>query len=68
MEPSTGQCDQNDPLYNGGTCLTAIDIADPSIAASNLNGGTGAVRGAGCKHDGGPLWVSIPLLDDPVVA
>ena len=33
-----------------------------------VNGGAGAVRGAGCKHDGGPLWISIPLLDDPVVA
>ena len=26
------------------------------------------MRGSGCKHDGGPLWVSIPLVDDPVVA
>ena len=28
----------------------------------------GKVQGPGCKHDGGPLWVSIPLEDDPVVA
>ena len=34
----------------------------------SLDGGNGSIRGAGCKHDGGPLWVSIPLLDDPVVA
>lgn len=27
----------------------------------------GGVRGPGCQHDGGPLWVSIPLEDDPVV-
>ena len=26
------------------------------------------MRGSGCKHDGGPLWVSIALVDDPVVA
>ena len=26
------------------------------------------MRGSGCKHDGGPLWVSIPIVDDPVVA
>lgn len=25
------------------------------------------MRGPGCQHDGGPLWVSIPLEDDPVV-
>ena len=28
----------------------------------------GNVQGPGCKHDGGPLWISIPLEDDPVVA
>ena len=28
----------------------------------------GQVQGPGCKHDGGALWVSIPLEDDPVVA
>jgi len=27
----------------------------------------GNIRGQGCHHDGGPLWVSIPLEDDPVV-
>ena len=28
----------------------------------------GHVRGSGCKNDGGPLWISIPMVDDPVVA
>ena len=28
----------------------------------------GNVQGPGCKHDGGPLWISIALEDDPVVA
>ena len=28
----------------------------------------GKVQGSGCKHDDGPLWISIPLEDDPVVA
>ena len=28
----------------------------------------GEVRGSGCKNDGGPLWVTVTLLDDPIVA
>ena len=68
VEPSTGSCDTNGNGYNSGFCLTAGQIADPSILAGSLSGGSGSYRGSGCKNDGGPLWISIPILDDPVVA
>ena len=51
-------------------CISAAQLADPELLVndSNFTGGAGALRGSGCKHDGGPLWVSIPIVDDPVVA
>ena len=50
-------------------CFTAAEISDSNIAAQNTDiDGLGAVRGSGCKNDGGPLWVSVPIVDDPVVA
>ena len=49
-------------------CLSAIGLADPSAAIDEVEDLTeGHIRGPGCKHDGGPLWVSIPIVDDPVV-
>ena len=49
--------------------MNAIEIADPSQAVAGNEAVTdGHFRGSGCKHDGGPLWISIPILDDPVVA
>ena len=67
--PSAGMCNSLDNAVNNQDfCLDATQFADPENAASALDGGNGSIRGAGCKHDGGPLWVSIPLLDDPVVA
>ena len=49
-------------------CLGAHDLFSPGTAANTLNGTMpGKVQGPGCKHDGGPLWISIPLEDDPVV-
>ena len=42
-------------------------MADPETLLDD-GYGEGDYRGAGCKHDGGPLWVSIPIVDDPVVA
>ena len=50
-------------------CLTAAMIQDPNVAIQEITEVTaGAVRGSGCKNDGGPLWISIPIVDDPVVA
>ena len=59
-----------DTTNNEGYCLSASTLADPELIVNDMsfNGGAGGLRGAGCKHDGGPLWVSIPIVDDPVVA
>ena len=64
-DPSAALCD--DYGSNEGICLTAINLADPETLLDD-GYGSGDYRGAGCKHDGGPLWVSIPIVDDPVVA
>ena len=63
--PTAGACGGTD---NSGFCISAAQLADTDLLADDIGGGEGALRGSGCKHDGGPLWVSIPLLDDPVVA
>ena len=64
--PTAGACTNGED--NTGYCISAAELADPDLLADNIAGGEGSLRGAGCKHDGGPLWVSIPLVDDPVVA
>jgi hypothetical protein len=46
-------------------------LADPTLLENQIDMrdlGPGEWRGSGCKHDGGPLWISIPIVDDPVVA
>ena len=62
-------------ISNDGICVDARMLADPSLLMVDRGDGNGEValgageyRGPGCKHDGGPLWISIPLVDDPVVA
>jgi len=50
-------------------CLGPYDLFSPGTVANTMDGAMpGKVQGPGCKHDGGPLWISIPLEDDPVVA
>ena len=63
--PSAGACTNTD---NQEFCLSAAQLADPDLLADDIDGGEGSLRGSGCKHDGGPLWVSIPIVDDPIVA
>ena len=63
--PSAGACTTTD---NTNFCISAAMLADPDLLADTVDGGEGSLRGSGCKNDGGPLWVSIPLVDDPVVA
>ena len=56
---------------NDGICVDATEIADPEQLYNEVDDralGEGEWRGSGCKHDGGPLWISIPIVDDPVVA
>ena len=64
--PTAGACAQGED--NTGFCITAAQLADPDLLADDIGGNEGALRGSGCKHDGGPLWISIPIVDDPVVA
>ena len=64
--PTAGGCTLGED--NSAYCISAAELADPDLLADNIAGGEGALRGSGCKHDGGPLWVSIPIVDDPVVA
>ena len=58
-------------MINDGICVGATEIADPEQLYHDDDGRaleSGEWRGPGCKHDGGPLWISIPIVDDPVVA
>ena len=60
-----------DREINDGICVDATEIADPEQLYNEIDSRaleSGEWRGAGCKHDGGPLWISIPIVDDPVVA
>ena len=62
-------CDDQSLTANGPLCLNARQLASPAAAINDIAGLTaGHVRGTGCKHDGGPLWVSIPIVDDPVTS
>ena len=53
---------------NTSLCFSANDLFSPGTLLNNAQVMGGQVQGPGCKHDGGPLWISIPLEDDPVVA
>ena len=76
--PSAARCNttgrdgnSNARQINDGICVDATEIADPEqLYNENDNRAleSGEWRGSGCKHDGGPLWISIPIVDDPVVA
>jgi len=44
-----------------------LDLIEPT----NIATGPGSTSGAGCAHDGGPLWISVPIqteCQEPVVA
>ena len=75
--PSAAKCNigtdgnSNSREINDGICVDATEIADPEQLYHEDDGRaleSGEWRGPGCKHDGGPLWISIPIVDDPVVA
>ena len=48
-------------IENGESCLTAADI----LAGRSPDNEVARTRGAGCKNDGGPLWITVQLQDDP---
>jgi len=69
--PASGECSINvnfdiaasiDPFADEAlSCLTATDIM--SARAPAASGENNRVRGNGCKNDGGPLWISVELVD-----
>ena len=70
-KPETGNFGSTNRENNDGICVDATEIADPEQLYNELDSRAlegGEWRGPGCKHDGGPLWISIPIADDPVVA
>ena len=62
--PGAGACtimdNQHDPT-DESTCLTATDVqAGRAVDAAMVS----RTRGAGCKNDSGPLWITIQLQDN----
>ena len=62
--PGSGECTIMPNFSAGESCLTATDII-AARAPGTMPDAT-RVRGGGCKDDGGPLWVTVELVDDPV--
>ena len=61
--PGAGACtvEDNQPSTIPDDCLTATDVQagradDPAMVSRT--------RGAGCKNDGGPLWITVQLQDN----
>lgn len=69
-KPGSGDCTVNTFLDGNdssnasrGNCLTATDIVsgrDPKINGLEPQ----RTRGSGCKNDGGPLWITVELVDE----
>ena len=62
--PGSGECTINAGFAGNHTnCLTAVDILsgrDPKSQGLEPE----RTRGAGCKNDGGPLWVTVELVEE----
>ena len=58
--PGAGSCDIMPHFANNESCLTAADI----VGGRSPDGDVARTRGAGCKNDGGPLWITVELQDD----
>ena len=71
--PASGTCNinqnfSNDPESSENpdtyeSCLTAVDLMSARAPISDRN--KKRVRGGGCKNDGGPLWVTVDLVENP---
>ena len=55
--PTSGECTINENTTDN--CLSYVNIMSGSHPAGNATG----VMGAGCKNDGGPLWVTVQLME-----
>ena len=45
------------------SCLTATDVLSGRVGVTDGHDPVRS-RGAGCKNDGGPLWITVQLQDD----
>jgi len=70
--PTSGTCNINPNFASSAksdpdtyeSCLTAVDLM--SARAPIADGrDKKRVRGSGCKNDGGPLWVTVDLVENP---
>ena len=62
--PGAGACDTNDNQHDPTdetSCLTATDIQAGRAPDATM---APLTRGAGCKNDSGPLWISVQLQDN----
>ena len=71
--PASGTCNISPNFGNGSdsdnpdtfeSCLTAVDLMS-ARAPIGGNRDKKRVRGGGCKNDGGPLWVTVDLVENP---
>lgn len=61
--PGAGACESYANVDDGKSCLSATDIlSGRAPEADNFN--PVRTRGAGCKNDSGPLWVTVQLVDE----
>ena len=62
--PGSGQCNNlNNNTARNDNCLTAVDIQsarDPKKFGLE----PARTRGGGCKNDGGPLWITVELVEE----
>jgi len=68
--PGSGLCNINAHIDGSDedpddyeSCLTAVDIM--SGRAPIADSDPKRTRGGGCKNDGGPLWVTVELVESP---
>lgn len=60
VSPSLHQKDEEGDCDDAEICLDFLDIIEP-LESDYYE----YLRGNGCTHDGGPLWVSVPIVDIP---
>ena len=72
--PGSGDCTVNEGFdvdffglggfTPGESCLTAVDVMSGRAPVDDSHDPK-RTQGAGCKNDGGPLWIDIQVVDNP---
>jgi len=69
--PGSGLCSIEPHFAGSGSdpedyesCLTAVDLMSGRAPAADSRDPK-RTRGSGCKNDGGPLWVTVELVQSP---